>query len=183
MIENLCPPAIIFILYVFVQIVLDTLKGLYNTALLKFVTGIVFTFILQFLCNIGLTFISWIFIFIPFFLMTIIIGMLILTLGINPSTGLSIRTNGNKNDNRYKKNNRYDLNNYLDEGEDDFMYGIQDVRKDFDNLMNEKNVSTSTQSKIKRNHEKSNGSIHTNNKNQNLTPAELQKDLTKEDFN
>lgn len=182
MIEDLCPPAIIFILYVFVQIVLDTLKGLYNTALLKFITGIVFTFILQFLCNIGLTFVSWIFIFIPFFLMTIIIGMLILTLGINPSTGLSIRTNGKNN--RRRRNGRYDINNYLDEGENDFMYGIQDIRKDFDSLMNEKNVPTTT-GKIKQSNsnDKSNGSIHTNNKNSNLTPAELQKDLTKEDFN
>ena len=181
MIEKLCPPAIIFILYVFVQIVLDTLKGYYNTALLKFITGSVFTFILQYLCNIGLTFVSWIFIFIPFFLMSIIIGILILTFGINPSSGFVINGNGKRKKHR---NNRYYNDYNLDYGENDLMYGIQDIRNNFDDLMNENNISTSkVHSSNSKNKTQTKNAIHGNNKNQQLTPTELQKDLTKENLN
>ena len=34
-IDNLCPPALIYLIFSLVQIIIDTLKGLYNTAFIK----------------------------------------------------------------------------------------------------------------------------------------------------
>ena len=42
-IENICPPALIYLVYSFIQIVVDTLNGLYNTAFIKLWVRIIFT--------------------------------------------------------------------------------------------------------------------------------------------
>ena len=34
---NLCPPAIIYLIFSITQILIDTFKGLYNTAFIKFI--------------------------------------------------------------------------------------------------------------------------------------------------
>ena len=33
--QNLCPPALIYLIFSVTQVVIDTVKGLYNTALIK----------------------------------------------------------------------------------------------------------------------------------------------------
>ena len=65
---NLCPPALIYIIYSITQIGIDTARGEYNTAFLKFWVAIVFTFLLNHLCSMGLGIISWLIVFIPFIL-------------------------------------------------------------------------------------------------------------------
>lgn len=87
MLESLCAPALIYIVFSLVQIIIDTSRGLYNVAFMKFWVAIIFTILLNFLCSIGLTVISWMIVFIPFILMTFIISLLILAFGLNPSTG------------------------------------------------------------------------------------------------
>lgn len=87
MFENMCPPAIIYILFSLVQIIVDTTKGFYNTAFLKLWVAIIFTILLNYLCSMGLGVISWFIVFIPFILMTLIITMLLFSLGLNPTTG------------------------------------------------------------------------------------------------
>jgi hypothetical protein len=84
---SLCTPAIIYVIFSLVQIVLDTMKGLYNTALMKIVVMCLITFLLQFLCEGGMTVISWIIVFIPFMLMTVLITMLLYLFGLNATTG------------------------------------------------------------------------------------------------
>ena len=75
--EQLCAPAIIYLIFSIVQILIDTFKGLYNTALMKVIVMIMVTFLLQILCNRGLNVISWIIVFIPFILMTVIVSLLL----------------------------------------------------------------------------------------------------------
>ncbi len=84
---TLCPPALIYIIYSTTQIGIDTAKGDYNTAFLKFWVAIVFTFLLNHLCQLGLGIISWIIVFIPFMLMTFIVALLLLVFGLDPRTG------------------------------------------------------------------------------------------------
>jgi predicted membrane protein len=85
--EQLCAPAIIYLIFSIVQILIDTFKGLYNTALMKVIVMIMVTFLLQILCNRGLNVISWIIVFIPFILMTVIVSLLLYFFGLNSSTG------------------------------------------------------------------------------------------------
>ena len=56
--QNLCPPALIYLIFSLTQIIIDTFKGLYNTAFLKFFVMILFTFLLNTLCAQGLDIIS-----------------------------------------------------------------------------------------------------------------------------
>jgi hypothetical protein len=84
---ELCAPAIIYLIFSITQILIDTFKGLYNTALMKFVVMIMITFLLQMLCERGLNIISWIIVFIPFILMTVIVSLLLYMFGLNATTG------------------------------------------------------------------------------------------------
>ena len=85
--ENICSPALLYLLFSVTQIIIDTFNRMYNTALVKFVVSIIFTYILNLMCNRGLTLISWIIVFIPFILMSVITTMLLLVLGLSPLKG------------------------------------------------------------------------------------------------
>jgi len=84
---NLCPPAIIYLIFSSIQIVIDVFQGMYNTAFMKTFVTIVITMLLQYLCSIDLTIISWIIVLLPFILMTTIVAILLYTFGLDPSTG------------------------------------------------------------------------------------------------
>lgn len=95
--ETICPPALIYLIFSITQIIIDTTKGLYNTALMKFFVAIIFTTLLNYLCIQGLGTISWIIVFIPFILMTLIIALLLFMFGMDPRTGkLNIKSNNIK---------------------------------------------------------------------------------------
>tara|TARA_Y100000816_G_C26108168_1_gene589811 strand:- start:9228 stop:9881 length:654 start_codon:yes stop_codon:yes gene_type:complete len=87
MFNDLCPPALIYLVFSFTQIVIDTIKGYYNMATMKLWVAFVFTILLNYLCQSGLGIISWIIVFIPFILMTIIVGILLVVFGLDPRTG------------------------------------------------------------------------------------------------
>jgi fatty acid desaturase len=69
------------------QILIDTFKGLYNTAFMKFVVAILVTLLLNGLCDGGLGVVSWIIVFIPFILMTFVVAMLLYIFGMNAAIG------------------------------------------------------------------------------------------------
>ena len=84
---NLCAPAILYIGFSTIQIIIDTLQHSFNTAILKFFVMIIFTIILNLLCKSGLTLISWFIVFIPFVFMTVITTTLLFIFGIDPNKG------------------------------------------------------------------------------------------------
>lgn len=84
---NICAPALIYVVFSLTQIILDTIKGLYNTALVKFIVMILITFMLNVLCHSGMSIISWIIVFVPFILMSVIVGILLYVFGLDPSSG------------------------------------------------------------------------------------------------
>jgi hypothetical protein len=91
---NLCAPALIYVAFSLTQIVIDTFKGLYNTALFKVIVMTIITILLNALCETGMGIISWIIVFIPFIFMSVIVGILLYVFGLDPSTGkLNVKCN------------------------------------------------------------------------------------------
>ena len=86
-IDTLCPPALIFLVFSIIQILIDIFKAYYNQAFFKFIYMIIFTILLNVLCKKGLGIISWFLVFIPFILMTFISVILVMVFGINPAQG------------------------------------------------------------------------------------------------
>jgi hypothetical protein len=91
---NLCAPAIIYLIFSITQILIDTFKGLYNTAVVKVIVTIMVTLLLNILCEQGLSVVSWIIVFIPFILMTVVVSMVLYVFGLDAATGtLNYNTN------------------------------------------------------------------------------------------
>jgi hypothetical protein len=96
---NLCAPAIIYLIFSITQILIDLFKGLYNTAFMKVIVASMVTLLLNILCEKGLSVVSWIIVFIPFILMTVIVTMLLYIFGLDASTGkLNYNENNIKTD-------------------------------------------------------------------------------------
>jgi hypothetical protein len=92
---NLCSPAIIYLIFSITQILIDTFKGLYNAALIKIIVTIMVTLLLNILCERGLSVVSWIIVFIPFILMTLVVSMILYFFGLNATTGsINSKCNG-----------------------------------------------------------------------------------------
>jgi hypothetical protein len=85
MIDNLCPPALLYLGFSLTQIIIDIFKGFYNTAFFKSIVMIIFTLILNIMCKKGLSIVSWIIVFIPFILMTYITAVLMFVFGLSPT--------------------------------------------------------------------------------------------------
>uniref|UniRef100_A0A6C0B0K0 Uncharacterized protein n=1 Tax=viral metagenome TaxID=1070528 RepID=A0A6C0B0K0_9ZZZZ len=98
---TLCPPAIIYIIFSSIQIIIDLFKGLYNTAFMKFSIAILITLLLNGLCEQGLGVISWIIVFVPFILMTFVTAMLLYIFGMDAAKGASSNINNITNDSIY----------------------------------------------------------------------------------
>ncbi len=97
---ELCAPSLIYLVFSLTQIIIDTVKGFYNTAMMKFIVMVMVTILLNILCNIGLETVAWFIVFVPFILMTIIISMLLYIFGLKATTGTLdynfSKTNGTK---------------------------------------------------------------------------------------
>jgi hypothetical protein len=83
-------PALIYLIFSFTHVVIDTYKGLYNTAIIEIWIGVVFTLLLNLLCTSGLGIVSWLIISIPFMLMTIIASIILFAFDLDPSTGKAV---------------------------------------------------------------------------------------------
>ena len=101
--NQLCPPALIYLIFSTTQVIIDSVKGLYNTALMKIWVAILFTILLNYLCSLGLGTISWLIVFIPFILMTLVVAVLLLMFGLDPSTGKLRMEEQNKQKHKHHK--------------------------------------------------------------------------------
>jgi predicted membrane protein len=121
---KICSPALIYIIFSLTQIIVDTIKGLYNTAFFKFIVSILITILLDALCKGGMGIISWIIVFIPFIFMTVIVSILLYIFGLDVATGkLDLKCEHQKQDSNYtgnliysstpnpKTNNQSNINN------------------------------------------------------------------------
>lgn len=83
MLEKLCSPAIIYMIFSITHVFIELFRQNYNTAIIKFVTMILFTVLLNILCERNLTIVSWFLVFIPFIITTFITTILMMTFGIS----------------------------------------------------------------------------------------------------
>ena len=81
-IDILCPPALLYLLYVTIQVGLDVSLGLWVTAAIKLVGGLAGTVILDTLCGVELGVVSWAIVATPF-LMTAAATTISLGLGVD----------------------------------------------------------------------------------------------------
>jgi hypothetical protein len=84
---NLCAPALMYIVFSLTQVIIDTFKGLYNTAFFKLIVMILVTFLLNSLCKSGMGLVSWLIVFIPFIFMSVIVTILLYVFGLDVATG------------------------------------------------------------------------------------------------
>ena len=92
MLNKLCMPALIYLVYIVVHISIDAYYGLYNMAFVKIWIGIIVTLLLNIMCENNMSFFAWLIISIPFILMTIIAVFILYTLGLDPATGKAKNT-------------------------------------------------------------------------------------------
>ena len=79
----LCVPAIVYLLFSIVQIIIDLYNRLYSQAGMKVVVTVMITLLLNLLCKKGFESVAWFIVFIPFLLMTVIVGMLLYIFGLD----------------------------------------------------------------------------------------------------
>jgi predicted membrane protein len=97
---NICAPALIYLIFSLIQIIIDTFKGFYNTALVEFFVMMLMTYLLNLLCQGGMSIISWIIVFIPFILKSVIVAILLYAFGLDPQSGIMTCPNDKKNENK-----------------------------------------------------------------------------------
>ena len=117
---GLCAPALIYIIFSLTQVIIDTFKGLYNTAFFKFIVMLFITLLLNMLCESGMSIISWLIVFIPFIFMSVIVTILLYVFGLDAATGTlnfkcdSQNTNKTKTGNLIYSNSNNQTNKYID---------------------------------------------------------------------
>jgi len=70
-IDLLCPPALLYLLYIVVHIGLDLSTGLWATAVMKVVMGLAGVVILDALCSVDLGIVSWAIVATPFIMVAL----------------------------------------------------------------------------------------------------------------
>lgn len=94
---EICSPALIYLIFSIIQIIFDLLNGLYNTAFMKTIVMTLVTILLNILCKRGLGVVSWIIVFVPFILTTVVVSMLLYIFGMSATTGtLDYKCNENE---------------------------------------------------------------------------------------
>ena len=86
-VNNLCSPALIYLIFSLTHVIIDIFKEDYNQSFFKFIVMIFFTILLHLLCQRGLGVISWLLVFIPFISLSFFSAMLLYVFGLNPSKG------------------------------------------------------------------------------------------------
>ena len=142
-INKLCSPALIYLVFALTQIIIDIFKSLYSQAFFKFIQMIFFTLLLNILCTRGLGIVSWIIVFIPFILMTVITGILMIVFGLDPASGdYTVDVNETENNKDETENNKdeteTDNDSDSNNGEDDYNKEDNNNNDDDSNNNNDK---------------------------------------------
>lgn len=93
LIDRLCSPALIYLAFSIIQLVLDISQGKYRLAIAKLFVCLLFTYLLNVLCEQRLTQLSWIIISLPFLFMGYMSLLLVYALGFSDINGNDINNN------------------------------------------------------------------------------------------
>lgn len=70
-IEDLCPPALLYLIFLVIQVGLDASLGLWVTLIIKIVLGLAAVVVLDTFCGAGLSVVSWFLVAAPFIIMSL----------------------------------------------------------------------------------------------------------------
>ena len=84
-IETLCPPAIVFIVFVMVHVIMELYDYKYKRALLKTILAILVVCLLEALCLSNMSIISWVIVFMPLIIYSYMTLVIYFVFGTNPS--------------------------------------------------------------------------------------------------
>ena len=80
----LCPPALLYVVFFLIQIVIEISNESYKQALTQAIICVIFTCILQIFCNAELTLVAWLLVFIPVIMYTYMVLLIIMVFRLNP---------------------------------------------------------------------------------------------------
>jgi hypothetical protein len=89
-IDNLCPPALLYLIYVVIHTGLDLSLGRFATAGIKIIMGVAGTVILDSLCGVDLGIVSWAIVATPF-IMVALASSISLGLGLDRMVAVAAR--------------------------------------------------------------------------------------------
>tara|TARA_A100001015_G_scaffold281329_1_gene344491 strand:+ start:350 stop:970 length:621 start_codon:yes stop_codon:yes gene_type:complete len=138
MFKMMCSPALMFFLFSITEIIIDLYRGLLNTATVKSIVTVVITFLLDTLCKRGYKLVSWLIVFIPFILMTVIITYILLFLGLNPGTGKIKHNKSNHHKAKHHNNHPEKHHNHHQEKHHNHHHNVPSCR-DFQTKLHELN--------------------------------------------
>ena len=81
----LCPPALIYVVFSLINIVLDLSDKKYKDAFTLLIISAIFTCLLQLFCMANMSMISWLLVFIPIILYTYMTLIIFLVFRLDPS--------------------------------------------------------------------------------------------------
>ena len=81
-----CTPTTFYLVFSGIQIFMDIINGMYQSAVVKTIIAIVFSTLLNILCMRNLGIISWILVFMPFILTTLISALVLDSMNNNQGT-------------------------------------------------------------------------------------------------
>jgi len=84
-IDTLCPPAIVFIVFVMVHLIMELYDYKYKRALLKTILAILVICLLEALCLSKMEIISWVIVFMPLIIYSYMTLVIYFVFGTNPS--------------------------------------------------------------------------------------------------
>ena len=84
LLNYLCPPALIYVVFFLIQIVIELGNNRYKQALVQTIICIIFTCILQIFCNADLSIVAWILVFIPIIMYTYMVLLILMVFRLNP---------------------------------------------------------------------------------------------------
>lgn len=97
--EQICPPALIYVIYMTIQVVLDIFQGFYNRSIVKIILLFLIGAGLNMLCKNGYFVLAWILVFVPFVLMSLVVVTILYLLKKKETSG-DVKTEKDKQDNQ-----------------------------------------------------------------------------------
>jgi hypothetical protein len=88
LLELLCPPSIIFVVFLFIFLTIDIYDTKYKSAFAKMIIGFIVVSLLQVLCISGLDIIAWMIVFLPLIIYTYMTIVIYAAFGIEPEKNM-----------------------------------------------------------------------------------------------
>ena len=96
---QICPPALIFVIYMTIQVVIDIFQGFYNRSFVKIVLLFLIGGGLNMLCENGYVIVAWVLVFVPFVLMSLVVVLILFLLKKKETSG-DVKTKKDKEENQ-----------------------------------------------------------------------------------